>query len=83
MLIPIFTICYNIFMRKKVTWAIIVIFILLSGVFLIATRYKSTHFRDAQIDEILFYFSNGLAGGQSDSLWQAVISNLQIGRAHV
>lgn len=78
MLIPIFTICYNIFMRKKVTWTIIVIFILLSGVFLIATRYKSTHFRDAQIDEILFYFSNGLAGGQSDSFWQAVISNLPL-----
>ncbi len=65
-------------MRKKIAWLIIVILLLLSGVFLTAIHYKSVHFRDSQIDEILFYFNNGLAGGQSDTFQQALITNLPL-----
>lgn len=65
-------------MRKKIAWSIIVVLLLLSGIFLTAVHYKSTHFKDAQIDEILFYFNNGLAGGQSDTFQQALITNLPL-----
>jgi phosphoglycerol transferase len=45
---------------------------------LIAARYKYIVFKDSQIDEIIFYFVNGLAGGKSDNLWSAVLQNLPL-----
>lgn len=42
----------------------------------VAARYKREHFGDAKIDEIIFYYMNGLGDGQSLSLWQAFQENL-------
>ena len=54
----------------------IVLLLLCSAVFFVASRYKIVQFRDAKIDEILFYFKNGLAGGQSSSFASAVWENI-------
>ena len=54
----------------------IVLMLALSAIFIVASQYKTVQFRDAKIDEILFYFNNGLAGGQSSSLVSAVWSNV-------
>ena len=54
----------------------IVLMLALSAVFIVASQYKTMQFRDAKIDEILFYFNNGLAGGQSSSLVSAVWGNV-------
>ena len=61
-------------------WAILISITLLflAAFFLIAARYKSVVFKDSQIDEIIFYFVNGLAGGKSDNLWSAVLQNLPL-----
>ena len=55
---------------------VIVLLLLCSAVFFVASRYKIVQFRDAKIDEILFYFKNGLAGGQSSSFTSAVWENI-------
>lgn len=39
-------------------------------------RYKTEHFGDAQIDEIIFYLTNGAAEGQSASLIEAAQDNI-------
>ncbi|RKV91772.1 MAG: hypothetical protein D8G53_15045, partial [Candidatus Saccharimonas sp.] len=54
------------------------ILLFLAAFFLIAARYKSIVFKDSQIDEIIFYFVNGLAGSKSDNLWSAVFQNLPL-----
>lgn len=54
------------------------ILLFLAAFFLIAARYKSIIFKDSQIDEIIFYFVNGLAGSKSDNLWSAVFQNLPL-----
>ena len=54
----------------------IVLLLLCSAVFFVASRYKIVQFRDAKIDEILFYFKNGLAGGQSSSFTSAIWENI-------
>lgn len=61
-------------------WAklISITLLFLAAFFLIAARYKSVVFKDSQIDEIIFYFVNGLAGGKSDNLWSAVLQNLPL-----
>lgn len=65
-------------LKKRLVWTIIVTAIILSGAFVAAVRYKSIEFRDSQIDEIIFYFNNGLAAGKSDNVWQAVWQNLPL-----
>lgn len=57
---------------KKV---IIGLLLLLAAIFLVASKYKLTHFKDSQIDEILFYFNNGIAGGKTDNFWEIAIKN--------
>lgn len=51
------------------------VFLLLSAIFFVTTSYKQRTFKDAQIDEIIFYFQNGLANGQSGSLVEAAQDN--------
>lgn len=50
--------------------------LILSAIMYVAARYKREHFGDAKIDEIIFYFMNGIGDGQSLSLWQATQENL-------
>ena len=58
--------------------SISIILLFLAAFCLIAARYKYIVFKDSQIDEIIFYFVNGLAGGKSDNLWSAVLQNLPL-----
>ena len=60
---------------KKV---IIGLLLLLAAIFLVASKYKLTHFKDSQIDEILFYFNNGIVGGKTDNFWEIAIKNLPL-----
>ena len=55
---------------------IILVLIALSSLFLVTSRYKRAHFNDAQIDEIIFYFRNGLADGQMSSFGTIVQDNV-------
>lgn len=47
-----------------------------AAILFVASWYKQTHFGDAKIDEILFYFANGIANGQSSSVTDAVWAGL-------
>ena len=58
--------------------SISIVLLFLAAFCLIAARYKYIVFKDSQIDEIIFYFVNGLAGGKSDNLWSAVLQNLPL-----
>ena len=55
---------------------IILVLIALSSLFLVTSRYKQAHFNDARIDEIIFYFTNGLANGQMSSFGEIVQDNV-------
>lgn len=46
---------------------VIIVLLALSAIFYVTSRYKNAHFHDAQIDEIIFYFTNGLANGQTSN----------------
>ena len=61
--------------RRFVGNVIIYILLLISAIFLTASRYKGLHFADARIEEIIFYFLNGI-DGQSNSLFETVQDNL-------
>ena len=54
--------------KSRLARLAVAMLLLLAAVFLTANQYKSTHFKDSQIDEIIFYFTNGLAGGKSDNI---------------
>lgn len=62
--------------KRQFIQSYIIVALFLAAVTLIASRYKSIHFGDSKIDEIIFYFKNGLANGQSESLTTAVWQNL-------
>jgi len=64
--------------KSRLARLAVAMLLLLAAVFLTANQYKSTHFKDSQIDEIIFYFTNGLAGGKSDNLWEAVFKNIPL-----
>lgn len=49
--------------------------LLISAIALTVGRYKTAHFNDAQIDEIIFYFLNGI-DGQSSNLLETIQDNL-------
>lgn len=55
---------------------IILVLIALSSLFLVTSRYKQAHFNDARIDEIIFYFTNGLADGQMSSFGEIAQDNV-------
>lgn len=55
---------------------LIILLLALAAVLFVAVQFKTTKFNDAKIDEILFYLNNGLAGGQTGSLSDAVWSYL-------
>lgn len=59
--------------RTKAVRSGVVILLALAAVGFVATWYKNVHFGDAKIDEILFYFNNGVANGQSGSVIDAVL----------
>lgn len=52
------------------------ILLFIAAIFYVTSRYKINHFGDAQIDEIIFYFMNGLADGQSSSIIETVQDNI-------
>lgn len=62
--------------RILLTNIIILLLLLLSSFFFVASRYKKAHFNDAQIDEIIFYFMNGLADGQTSNFATIVQDNI-------
>lgn len=64
--------------KSRLARLAVAMLLLLAAVFLTANQYKSTHFKDSQIDEIIFYFTNGLAGGKSDNIWEAVFKNIPL-----
>lgn len=55
---------------------LVLILLALTAIFYVGSRYKNAHFHDAQIDEIIFYFMNGLANGQSSSFRDIAQDNL-------
>lgn len=59
-------------------WALFAttLLIIVAAILFVASWYKQTHFGDAKIDEILFYFANGIANGQSSSVTDAVWAGL-------
>lgn len=62
--------------RRGIWLAVLYSLLFLAAVFFTASRYKIINFADSQIDEILFYFANGLGNGQTTSVWDAVRDNL-------
>lgn len=48
----------------------------LASFFIVTAIYKQINFGNSQIDELLFYFQNGLADGQSSDIITALISNI-------
>ena len=62
--------------RRVIVLSFVYILLALSAVLIVASVYKAKAFGDSQIDEILFYFTNGLADGQSDSILDAVRDNI-------
>lgn len=62
--------------RRTVARVAIVVLLLLAAVFYVTNRYKRAHFGDAQIDEIIFYFTNGADSGQMASLTAAAQDNI-------
>lgn len=62
--------------RRIFANVLILVLLLISAVAYVASRYKVKHFGDAQIDEIIFYFTNGLMDGQAGSLVNAVYDNI-------
>lgn len=46
---------------------LIYVMLFLAAVFLVAAQYKLKYFGESKIDEIIFYFTNGLGGGNMDS----------------
>ncbi len=54
----------------------VVVMLIMSAVSLVASHYKSTTLGDSKIDEVIFYFQNGLANGQSESITMAFWQNL-------
>lgn len=61
--------------RRFLGKTIVYILLFISAIFLTASRYKNLHFTDARIEEIIFYFLNGV-DGQSNSLFETVQDNL-------
>lgn len=62
--------------RRTAARVAIVVLLLLTAVFYVTNRYKRAHFGDAQIDEIIFYFTNGADSGQMASLTAAAQDNI-------
>ncbi len=62
--------------RRMILLPFIYIVLALSAVLIVASVYRDKAFGDSQIDEILFYLTNGLAEGQSGSLVDAVRDNV-------
>lgn len=54
------------------------ILLLMSAVFFSVSYYKNKTFGDAKIDEIIFYFNNGLEGAQTGSLQEAFVGNIHV-----
>ena len=48
--------------------------LLLAAWALVGAVYKQLHFGGSQIDEIIFYFRNGLADGTSGNAWGSVLA---------
>ena len=64
----------RIFLGNVIIW----ILLALAALFFVTSRYKKAHFADAQIDEILFYFANGLADGQTSSFVDIASDNITL-----
>ncbi len=62
--------------RRVAAKIVILVLLVLSAVFYMTARYKTEHFGDAQIDEIVFYLTNGAVEGQSTSLIEAAQDNI-------
>lgn len=58
-------------LRRYMWRAVVVVLLLVAAVCFVSARYKTVHFGDATIDEILFYFNNGFTNGQSGSIIDA------------
>ena len=59
-------------LANSIIWTLLA----LASLFFVTSRYKKAHFADAQIDEIIFYFMNGLADGQTSSFAEIVQDNI-------
>lgn len=62
--------------RRIILLPVLYILLALSAVLIVASVYKSKAFGDSQIDELIFYFTNGLADGQSASITDAIRDNI-------
>ena len=62
--------------RRIILLPIVYILLALSAILVVASVYKSKAFGDSQIDEIIFYLTNGLSTGQSSSIVDAVRDNI-------
>lgn len=64
--------------RRLIAKVSILVLLLLSSLLIVTSRYKLENFGDAQIDEIIFYLSNGLIDGNTTSFLEAFRDNLMI-----
>lgn len=65
------------FLKRKLFLNILIIMVLfLSAILFVASRYKNTYFSGAQIDEMIFYFNNGIADGRTSNFLNIVVDNL-------
>lgn len=62
--------------RRLIARLIIFVLLLLAAIIYVTSIYKWSHFGSSQIDEIIFYFQNGLADGQSSSIAETVQDNI-------
>ena len=62
--------------RRIILLPIVYILLALSAILVVASVYKAKAFGDSQIDEIIFYLTNGLSTGQSGSIVDAVRDNI-------
>lgn len=61
--------------RRVIAYTVIFVLLFITAVLYTASAYKRTQFGDAQLDEILFYMSNGLADGHTTNLIEGLLDN--------
>ena len=62
--------------RRIAAYVVIFVLLLLAALLYTVSAYKRKHFGDAQVDEILFYMSNGLADGHTANFIDGIRDNI-------
>ncbi len=62
--------------RRIAAYVVVFVLLLLTALLYTVSAYKRKHFGDAQLDEILFYMSNGLADGHTANFVEGLRDNV-------